>query len=80
MPYLHSFFNDYSEGAHPKILAALQAANLKQEPGYGLDSFSQEAAELIKKAIQQPKAAVHFLSNGTQANYISLSFLLEHFK
>lgn len=77
---LYSFFNDYSEGAHPQILAALQEANLKQEPGYGLDSFSQEAAELIKKAIQQPEATVHFVSNGTQANYISLSFLLKPYE
>lgn len=80
MPYLHSFFNDYSEGAHPQILAALQAANLQQEPGYGLDSFSEEAAALIKNAIQQPEAAVHFVSTGTQANFIALSFLLKPYE
>jgi len=80
MPYLYSFFNDYSEGAHPQILAALQAANLQQEPGYGLDSFSEKAATLIKKAMQQPEAAIHFVSNGTQANYISLSFLLKPYE
>lgn len=80
MPHLHSFFNDYSEGAHPQILTALQASNLQQEPGYGLDSFSSEAAELIKKAIQNREAAVHFVSNGTQANYIALSFLLKPYE
>ena len=80
MPHYYSFFNDYSEGAHPQILAALQESNLKQESGYGLDGFSEEAAMLIKQAIQQQEAAVHFVSNGTQANYISLSFLLKPFE
>ena len=32
-----SFKNDYSEGAHPKILELLVQTNLNQEPGYGAD-------------------------------------------
>ena len=34
-----SFRNDYSEGAHPAILAALQATNLESTPGYGRDHY-----------------------------------------
>ena len=31
------FQNDYSEGAHPKVLQALLDTNLTQTVGYGLD-------------------------------------------
>ncbi|GAI45177.1 unnamed protein product, partial [marine sediment metagenome] len=31
----YSFKNDYSEGAHPNILQALNQTNLNQEEGYG---------------------------------------------
>ena len=34
---MHSFRNDYSEGAHPAILEALTETNLTQTVGYGLD-------------------------------------------
>ena len=75
-----SFFNDYSEGTHPRILAALQETNKQQEPGYGLDSFSQAAADLLRDVIKQPKAAIHFVSTGTQANLITLSSFLKAYE
>ena len=34
-----SFRNDYSEGAHPKILAALEQNNLTTTCGYSMDPF-----------------------------------------
>ena len=34
-----SFRNDYSEGAHPKILAALEQNNLTTTSGYSMDPF-----------------------------------------
>lgn len=77
---MFSFLNDYSEGAHPRILAALQETNLQQEPGYGLDSFSQAAADLLRDVIKQPKAAIHFVSTGTQANLITLSSFLKSYE
>ena len=77
---MFSFFNDYSEGAHPRILAALQETNTQQEPGYGLDSFSQAAADLLRDVIKQPAAAIHFVSTGTQANLIMLSSFLKSYE
>lgn len=76
MKLKYSFYNDYSEGAHPRILNALAATNLQQETGYGEDTFSLEAAELIKAKVGVPQAAVYLVSNGTQANFIVLSSLL----
>jgi len=46
---LYSFKNDYSEGAHPDILQALTQTNFEQQNGYGEDSFSQEAINILRK-------------------------------
>ena len=62
------FHNDYSEGCHEKVLAALTRTNLEQTPGYGEDHYCAEAADLIRKACNAPEMAVHFLVGGTQAN------------
>ena len=75
----YSFKNDYSEGAHPRILEALISANLKQSEGYGNDAFSLEAAELLRQKCAAPDAAVHFFSGGTQTNLTAISaFLRPH--
>jgi threonine aldolase len=71
-----SFKNDYSELAHPRVLDALVAVGGKQFEPYGLDEYSQRAAEAIKGKIDRPSAAVHFISGGTQTNLIVLSAAL----
>lgn len=76
----YSFFNDYSEGAHQNILNALTETNLVQETGYGEDSFSLQAATLIKEKTGNPDADVHFVSGGTQANLIVLASILKSFE
>lgn len=42
MSYKYFFFDDYSEGTHPRILEAFLRTNLQQERGYGIDSFALE--------------------------------------
>lgn len=76
----YAFYDDYSEGAHPKVLAMLGEQNLKQETGYGLDSFCKKAANIIKKEIGNSKADVHFVSGGTQANIIALTAMLRPYE
>jgi threonine aldolase len=76
----YKFLNDYSEGAHPAILESISRMNFEQEEGYGNDSFSQEAAELLKKQLGNPHAAVHFVSGGTQANLIALASMMKPFE
>lgn len=73
---MHSFKNDYSEGAHPTILKALSDHNLRQEEGYGLDRHSLNATALIKDLIGSPEAGVHLIPGGTQTNLIAISALL----
>lgn len=76
---MYSFTNDYSEGAHPRILNALLETNLEQAAGYGLDQFTLEAAELIKRKIGRKDVDIHLIPGGTQTNLIAISaFLRPH--
>lgn len=76
---MFSFKNDYSEGAHPRILNALIESNLVQEDGYGADHFTQQAIELIKEKLGNKEIDVHLLAGGTQTNLTAISaFLRPH--
>ncbi len=76
---MYSFMSDYSEGAHPRILKALTEINGEQFDGYGADRISGEAAELIRKLINNDNADVHFISGGTLTNLTAISaFLRPH--
>jgi threonine aldolase len=73
------FRNDYSEGAHPRLLAALAAASAEQNGGYGLDRHSARAAQLIRRECACAHAEVHLLVGGTQANLTAIgAFLRPH--
>ena len=76
----YSFKNDYSELAHPKVLAALSAVGNTQFEGYGLDEFSLNAGQLIRSKISSPSADVHFIGGGTHANLIVISSALRPFE
>jgi threonine aldolase len=76
---MYSFKNDYSEGAHPRILNALIESNFEQEDGYGGDRFTQQAIEKIKEKLGQQNVDIHLLAGGTQTNLTALSaFLRPH--
>jgi threonine aldolase len=74
---MYSFKNDYSEGAHPRILNALLETNLEQDEGYGEDRYSRKAIELIKEKIGTDDVDIHFISGGTQTNLIAISAFLK---
>ncbi len=76
----YSFYNDYSEGAHPHLLEALSRTNLVQEEGYSVDQYCHQAAERIKEKVAQPGATVHFVSGGTQANLLVLASLMKPYE
>jgi threonine aldolase len=76
---MYSFKNDYSEGAHPRILNALLETNLEQDEGYGEDRYSRKAIEFIKDKVGTEDVDIHFISGGTQTNLIAISaFLRPH--
>lgn len=74
------FMNDYSEGAHEKVLNALVKTNMEQHVGYGVDDITDEAAKLIKERINKPDADVHFLVTGTQTNTIAIAHFLRPYE
>ncbi len=63
-----SFRNDYSEGAHPQVLAALEKNNLVTTCGYSMDDFCAEARGIVRARFSCSQADVHFMVGGTIAN------------
>ncbi len=68
---------DYMEGAHPEILKRLADTNFEQTPGYGEDSYTAKAKELILKACGLENARVMFLVGGTQTNSTVIDGILD---
>jgi len=76
---MYSFMNDYSEGAHPRILELLSKYNLEKNTGYGLDVHCDAAKKHIKKLIDREDIDIHFIPGGTQTNLLVISsFLRPH--
>ena len=75
-----SFENDYSEGAHEKILQRLIETNLEQETGYGNDRFCESAKEKIRAACGHPEAHIQFLVGGTQTNATVIAAMLQNYQ
>lgn len=68
--------NDYSNGAHPEVLRKIIELNMAGEAGYGEDSITLRARELIIDKCGLKDAAVHFVAGGTQANKVALDRIL----
>ena len=76
---MYSFRNDYSEGAHSRILNALVETNLEQTEGYSTDFYTEKAIDLLKKKIDCEDVDIHLLVGGTQVNLTAISaFLRPH--
>lgn len=74
------FNNDYNHGAHPAILEALTKTNTESYGGYGIDSWCETASDEIKKYLNCPQAAVHFLIGGTQVNFTGITAALRPYQ
>lgn len=77
---MYKFRNDYSEMAHPNILNALIKYSNEQNDTYGLDKHSKNAEKQIKKLFDLKKSAVYFVSGGTQANMLVISYFLKPYE
>lgn len=74
------FVNDYSEGAHEKVLQHLIDTNMEQLTGYGMDHYCDAAKEKIKKACGCEDAEVFLFTGGTQTNQIVIDTLLQPYE
>ena len=70
------FCNDYSEGAHPRVMRALADSNMESTAGYGCDPYCEAARETLKARFACPEADVHFLVGGTQTNLVAAAAFL----
>lgn len=77
---MYSFKNDYSEGAHPRILNSLVESNMNQEEGYGNDIHTQNAISKIKELIGDGNIDIHLISGGTQTNLIAIGAFLRPYE
>lgn len=74
------FDNDYTTGAHIRILNRLITTNEEQTSGYGTDPYCERARKLIQDACAAPTADVHFLVGGTQTNKTVISSILRPYQ
>ena len=77
---IYSFRDDYTEGCHPEILAALSETNLAQQTPYGEDDYTAKAKSLICEKIGAPGTPVHFVASGTMANLLMIAAVLKPFE
>ncbi|MEL4861235.1 beta-eliminating lyase-related protein [Pseudoflavonifractor phocaeensis] len=73
---MYNFRNDYSEGCHPEVLAALAGVNSESVIGYGADDYCKTCADLIKDLCKAPQASVEFMVGGTQTNFVAIASFL----
>ena len=79
---MRMFRNDYSEGAHPRVLSALVATNDEQVPGYTEegDAHCERARELIRAACDRTDVDVEFCIGGTSTNMVGVTGLLNEWE
>ena len=77
---MYSFQNDYSEGAHPNILRALETINYHQNNSYGLDEHCDNARDKIQEALENYGVDIHFITGGTLTNLTFLSHALRPYE
>ena len=74
------FNNDYNQGAHPAVLAALQQTNEISYAGYGEDEWCAKAREEIRKYLGESDNAIYFMIGGTQVNYTVMTAALRPYQ
>ena len=73
-PSRRGFASDNAAGAHPEVLAALQAANEGHVSSYGGDPYTAELAAVVRRHFGE-RAEVHPVLSGTGANVVALQAL-----
>lgn len=75
----YDFASDNTAGAAPEAMAALATANAGFTSGYGTDTVSAQAGDLIR-ALLDCDADVRFTASGTASNAIALQALCQPFE
>jgi len=75
-----NFENDYSSVAHKRVLEKLLSAADESNFGYGNDSHSKTATNLIKKQMKYEDCDIYYLSGGTAVNKLVITSFLKPFE
>jgi len=75
-----SFFNDYNELAHPRVLENLTKHQAEPNIGYGNDPHYLNAIKYIKKEIGREDIDIHFIHGGTMVNLIAIKAMLQSYQ
>ncbi|MEP6475552.1 MAG: aminotransferase class I/II-fold pyridoxal phosphate-dependent enzyme [Gemmatimonadota bacterium] len=70
------FASDNYAGVHPAVLQAIADANVGHASSYGADPWTAQATDLIRREFG-PRAEPFFVFNGTGANVVALSAILQ---
>jgi len=73
------FASDNAGPVHPRVMAALTAANDGYAMPYGADELMTGARARIREVFEAPEAAVYLVATGTAANSLALATLAEPF-
>lgn len=68
------FASDNYAGICPEVWKALEAANVGHVPAYGDDSYTEQAADMLREFLETD-CEVFFTFNGTAANSLALATL-----
>jgi threonine aldolase len=74
----YNFASDNTASIAPEAWAALETANTGYEPGYGEDSWTAKASDLIRDLFETD-CEVFFTFNGTAANSLALASLCQSY-
>lgn len=67
------FSNDYSDICYPEILDYIKEHLDELNPGYGTDTHTKIAENLIKEKLEDNNVDVCFIPGGTSANILGAS-------
>ena len=70
-----NFGSDNASGVHPRIMAAMAAANDGHAASYGRDDLTARAQDRVREVFDAPDAQVFLLGTGTGANALALAQL-----
>jgi len=74
----YHFASDNTAAVAPEAWSALESANNGYEPGYGEDSWTARAADLIRELFETD-CEVFFTFNGTAANSLALASMCQSY-
>lgn len=74
------FLNDYSQGAHPKVLERMVSLNEEWCSGYGLDVHCQNVEKILREKLGKENCHVHLMIGGTPTNVITIASALRPYE